>query len=175
MLRDHGRHPWSKDLFNEEFSFKYMPSNLQASLGCSQLSKIKLLLKLKRNIFLNYKYYLKKIENEILMNQDDAKVINSCWSNIVYFKTSQIKTIQKIKSELIKNNFFPRPFFYPLTSIPAYKKIDNNFKRFKKQNPVAYKTCKRGLVLPSSYLLDKSQIKKICLIIIKLLSKEKKR
>ena len=175
MLRDHGRHPWSKDLFNEEFSFKYMPSNLQASLGCSQLSKIKLLLKLKRNIFLNYKYYLKKIENEILMNQDDAKVINSCWSNIVYFKTSQIKTIQKIKSELIKNNFFPRPFFYPLTSIPAYKKIDKNFKRFKKQNPVAYKTCKRGLVLPSSYLLDKSQIKKICLIIIKLLSKEKRK
>jgi perosamine synthetase len=149
-----------------------MPSNLQASLGCSQLSKIKLLLKLKRNIFLNYKYYLKKIENKILLNQDNSKIINSCWSNIIYFKTSKIKTIQKIKNELIKNNFFPRPFFYPLTSIPAYRKIDKNFKRFKNQNPIAYKTCKRGLVLPSSYLLNKSQIKKICSIIITLITKE---
>jgi len=175
MLRDHGRHPSTKDLFNEEFSFKYMPSNLQASLGCSQLSKIKLLLKLKRNIFLNYKYYLKKIENDILMNQDDNKIINSCWSNIIYFKTSQIKTIKKIKNELIKNNFFPRPFFYPLTSIPAYKKIDRNFKKFKKQSPIAYKTCKRGLVLPSSYLLKKSQIKKICLIITRLVIEDNRK
>ena len=152
-----------------------MPSNLQASLGCSQLSKINLLLKLKRNIFLNYKYYLKKIENDILMNQDDNKIINSCWSNIIYFKTSQIKTIKKIKNELIKNNFFPRPFFYPLTSIPAYKKIDRNFKKFKNQNPIAYKTCKRGLVLPSSYLLKKSQIKKICLIIIRLVIEDNRK
>ena len=175
MLRDHGRHPWSKDLFNEEFSFKYTPSNLQASLGCSQLSKIKLLLKLKRNIFLNYKYYLKKIENEILMNQDDDKIINACWSTIVYFKNSQIKTIQKIKNELMKNNFFPRPFFYPLTSIPAYKKIDKNFKKFRNQNPVAYKTCERGLVLPSSYLLDRKKIEKICSIITKLVIEENRK
>ena len=109
------------------------------------------------------------------MNQDDNKIINSCWSNIIYFKTSQIKTIKKIKNELIKNNFFPRPFFYPLTSIPAYKKIDRNFKKFKNQSPIAYKTCKRGLVLPSSYLLKKSQIKKICLIITRLVIEDNRK
>ena len=167
MLRDHGRHPWTKDLFNEEFSFKYMPSNLQASLACSQLSKLNLLLKLKRDIFLNYKFYLKKLENEILMNQDNSKVKNSCWSNIIYFKTLPVETIQKIKYELMKNNFFPRPLFYPLTSIPAYKKIDKNYRKYKKQNPIAYQTCKRGFVLPSSYLINKKKIKKICSIIIK--------
>ena len=167
MLRDHGRHPWTKDLFNEEFSFKYMPSNIQGALACSQLSKINLLLKLKRNIFLNYKYYLKKIKNEILMNQDNSKVINSCWSIIVYFKNLKIRDIKKIKEELIKNNFFPRPFFYPLTSIPAYKKINRNYKKFKIQNPIAYKTYAKGLVLPSSYILSKIQIQKISNIIIK--------
>ena len=113
MLRDHGRHPWTKDFFNEEFSFKYMPSNLQASLACSQLKKIRLLLKLKRNIFLNYKFHLKEIEKEILMNQDNEKIINSCWSITIFFKKSKIKTIEKIKNTLIKNNFFPRPFFIP--------------------------------------------------------------
>ena len=167
MLRDHGRHPWTKDLFNEEFSFKYMPSNIQGALACSQLSKINLLLKLKRNIFLNYKFNLKKIKNEILMNQDNDKVINSCWSVIIYFKDLKIRNIKKIKDELIKNNFFPRPLFYPLTSIPAYKKINKKFKKFKTQNPIAYKTHTKGLVLPSSYILTKNQIKKISNIITK--------
>ena len=167
MLRDHGRHPWTKDLFNEEFSFKYMPSNIQGALACSQLSKISLLLKLKRNIFLNYKFNLKKIKNEILMNQDNSKVINSCWSIIIYFKSLKIKDIKKIKNKLIKNNFFPRPFFYPLTSIPAYKKINKNYKKFKTQNPIAYKTHAKGLILPSSYILSKIQIRKISNIIIK--------
>ncbi|MDB3986863.1 DegT/DnrJ/EryC1/StrS family aminotransferase [bacterium] len=167
MLRDHGRHPWTKDLFNEEFSFKYMPSNLQGALACSQLSKINLLLKLKRNILINYKLGLKKIKNEILMNQDNSKVKNSCWAIIIYFKNLKGKDIKILKDELIKNNFFPRPFFYPLTSLPAYKKIDKNFRRFKIQNPNAYKTYLKGLVLPSSYILNKIQIRKISKIIIK--------
>ena len=167
MLRDHGRHPWTKDLFNEEFSFKYMPSNLQGALACSQLSKINLLLKLKRNILINYKLGLKKIKNEILMNQDNSKVKNSCWSIIIYFKNLKKKDIKILKDELIKNNFFPRPFFYPLTSLPAYKKIDKNFRRFKIQNPNAYKTHLKGLVLPSSYILNKIQIRKISKIIVK--------
>lgn len=174
MLRDHGRYPWTKDLFNEEFSFKYMPSNLQASLACSQLKKIKLLLKIKRNIFLNYKKYLKKIEKEILMNEDNPKVVNSCWSIIIYFKEAKITTVEKIKKELIKNNFFPRPFFYPLTSIPAFKKIDKNYKKYKVKNPIAYKTQKKGLVLPSSYIIKENQIKKICKIIVKFLNENKK-
>ena len=92
---------------------------------------------------------------------------NSCWSIIIYFKNLKIRNIKKIKDELIKNNFFPRPFFYPLTSIPAYKKINKKFKKFKTQNPIAYKTHAKGLVLPSSYILTKSQIKKISKIIIK--------
>ena len=174
MLRDHGRHPWTKDLFNEEFSFKYMPSNLQASLACSQLRKIKLLLKLKRNIFLNYKYYLKKINKNIIMNQDDDKVINSCWSIIIYFKSSKIRTVNKIKMELMKKKFFARPFFYPLSAIPAYKKINKKNNKFRYQNPTAYNTSRKGLVLPSSYILNKKQIKKICEIIVKFINEEKK-
>lgn len=173
MLRDHGRHPWSKDLYNEEFSFKYMPSNLQASLACSQLSKIDLLLKLKRNIFLNYRKYLAELENDIIMNQDDKNIINSCWSIIIYFKNSKLKTIKNIKTQLIKKSFFPRPFFYPLTITPAYRKLDKNYKKFKYKNPIAYKTFKKGIVLPSSYILKKKQIEKICKVIIRLVKKEK--
>jgi perosamine synthetase len=174
MLRDHGRHPWTKDLFNEEFSFKYMPSNLTSFTSLLSIKKIKLLLKLKRNIFLNYKKYLKKIEKEILMNQDNSKVVNSCWSIIIYFKEAKLTAVEKIKKELIKNNFFPRPFFYPLTSIPAFKKIDKNYKKYKVKNPIAYKTQKRGLVLPSSYIIKENQIKRICKIIIRFLDEKKK-
>ena len=107
------------------------------------------------------------------MNQDNDKVINSCWSIIIYFKNLKLKTINKIKNELIRKRFFPRPFFYPLTYIPAYRKIDKNYRKFKNKNPVAYKTYKRGLVLPSSYLLKKNEIQNICKI-IKAFSTEEK-
>lgn len=173
MLRDHGRHPNSKDLFNEEFSFKYMPSNLQASLACSQLKKIKLLLKLKRNIFTNYKRYLEKIEDKIKMNQDDESVKNSCWSIIIYFKSVSIKNLKNIKKKLISNGFYPRPFFYPITYIPAYRKKDKNYMKFKNLNPIAYSTHKKGLVLPSSYILTKAKIKQISNIIIREIKDEK--
>jgi perosamine synthetase len=173
MLRDHGRHPRSKDLFNEEFSFKYMPSNLQASLACSQLKKISLLLKLKREIFENYRTYLKKVENKIIMNQDDKIVKNGCWSIIVYFKNTKLKTIKKIKKKLINSNFFSRPFFYPITYLPAYRKIDKNYRKFKNFNSIAYSTYKKGIVMPSSFILKKTKVKQIANIIIKELNNEK--
>lgn len=167
MLRDHGRYPWTKDLFNEQFSFKYMPSNLQAALACSQLKKINLLIKIKRRIFLKYKSNLKTVGSKIRMNQDNKNVKNSCWSIIIYFEDIKIKTIKKIKKDLINSNFFPRPFFYPLTYLPAYRKINKNYKKYKLKNPVAYKTYRRGLVMPSSYILKNNQIKKICEIVKK--------
>lgn len=166
MLRDHGRHPGTKDLFNEEFSFKYMPSNLQAALACSQLKKIKLLLQLKRKIFINYKIFLKKIESKIRMNQDDKTVKNSCWAIIIYFKEIKNEKLKNIKKKLISENFFPRPFFYPITYLPAYRKKNKKYKKFKYLNPIAYSTYKKGLVLPSSFILTKSKIKKISNIII---------
>ena len=162
MLRDHGRGPNTKDLFNEEFSFKYMPSNMQAALGYSQFKKLPLLLKKKRKIFENYKYYLKEVAEKIYLNEDTKIVRNGLWAIIIVLKDYNSKTINKIFNLLKKKKYFPRPLFYPISLLPAYIKKN---KKIIKINNNAYDTYKGGLVLPSSYLLKKSDIKKICILI----------
>tara|TARA_B100000787_G_C16199029_1_gene303337 strand:+ start:773 stop:1897 length:1125 start_codon:yes stop_codon:yes gene_type:complete len=159
MLRDHGRGENTKDLFNEEFSFKYMPSNMQAALGYSQFKKLPLLLKKKREIFENYKYYLKEIEEKIYLNEDNKIVKNGLWAVIIVLKNYDSIIVNKIFNLLKKKNYFPRPLFYPISLLPAYKKKN---KKLGKKNINAHETYKGGLVLPSSYLLKKIDIKKIC-------------
>jgi perosamine synthetase len=107
------------------------------------------------------------------MNQDDKIVKNGCWSIIVYFKNTKLKTIKKIKKKLINSNFFSRPFFYPITYLPAYRKIDKNYRKFKNFNSIAYSTYKKGIVMPSSFILKKTKVKQIANIIIKELNNEK--
>jgi perosamine synthetase len=162
LLRDHGRGPNTKDLFNEEFSFKYMPSNMQAALGYSQFKKLSLLLKKKRTIFNYYKYYLKDIKDKIYLNEDNVIVKNGCWAIILVLKDYDSNIIKKIFISLKSKKYFPRPLFYPISLLPAYKK-----KKVvpKKKNINAYETYKGGMVLPSSYLLKKNDIKKISKII----------
>ena len=91
MLRDHGRGPKTKDLFNDEFAVKYMPFNLQAALGYSQFKKIKLLIKIKRSIFFEYKKNLKEVTNLIQFNQDNKNILNGCWATVIVLKQKKKK------------------------------------------------------------------------------------
>ena len=166
-FRDHGRTDRSKDLYNDFFALKYMPSNMQAALGYSQFKKINTLLLKKRSIFNHYKKYLSRVSHLINLNEDNNKVKNGCWATVLVMKKNNPKLLKKISNKLKLNNFFARPFFYPISSLPAYQKIDKNYKKFKKKNPNAYFLYKNGIVLPSSYILKKKDIQRICNIIIK--------
>ena len=50
-----------------------------------------------------------------------------------------------------------RPFFYPLSSLPAYKQED----KYKPLNPIAYDICSRGINLPSALNITENQIEKV--------------
>lgn len=171
-FRDHGRDEKTKDLYNKYFALKYMPSNMQAALGYSQFKKLRLLLKKKREIFNFYKKFLYKVEHLVNLNEDDNKTINGCWATVLVLKKNKPQLIKKIFKELKLKNYFARPFFYPISSLPAYKKINKNFAKFKVKNPNAYFLNKNGIVLPSSYLLKHNDIKKICNILIKLITEK---
>ena len=164
MLRDHGRGPKTKDLFNDIFAFKYMPFNLQAALGYSQFLRIKFLLKKKREIFEIYKSKLKNNKN-IQLNLDNKFIKNGCWAVAITVKNAKRNTIKLINRALIKKKYMPRPFFYPISMLPAYRRKYNNYIYYKKNNLNAYNLAKKSLVLPSSYLLKKNDIINITKII----------
>jgi perosamine synthetase len=60
-----------------------------------------------------------------------------------------------------------RPFFYPLSSLPAYPMARV---KYKPMNPVSYDISYRGINLPGSAILTESQIDWICDGIKKLIS-----
>ena len=165
IYRDHGRdHGKTKDLYNDYFAVKYMPFNLQAALGYSQFLKLEKLLNIKRDIFENYKKCLKNLKN-ISFNIDDKNLRNGCWATVIKIKYLKQKSYKEIFLKLKKNRYLARPFFYPISQLPAFKNFPEK-KRIRKSNAKnASKLNKTSIVLPSSYNLKIKDIKKISTII----------
>ena len=141
FLRDHGRQPGT--YFNTEVTFKYMPFNVQAALGYAQFQRIEELVEKKRWIWKGFGERLKNIP-DILINPEPADGINGVWATALVFGESHNMTREKALNEIAKIGLPARPFFYPLTSLPAF----NREVEGREKNPVAYDVSSRGINLP---------------------------
>ncbi|MDP2593373.1 MAG: DegT/DnrJ/EryC1/StrS family aminotransferase [bacterium] len=155
FLRDHGRDA-KRSYFVLEAAPKYMPSNLQAALGLAQFDRVEELVKRKRYILHLYKKFLGDI-SDITLNMETKDVYNGAWApSLIFGKTSGLTG--KAAMEFLKKKGFPtRPFFYPLSSMPAYEKYKTGSAKL---NPVAYSLSHRGITLPASFSLSESAIKR---------------
>lgn len=161
FLRDHGRSN-KIPYFIEEVTPKYMPSNLIGSLALSQFHRIDELVNKKRKILHLYKKYFSSIQDQVFFNQDNDSIYNGAWATTMTFsKKFKINSLELIK-HLKKVNIPLRPFFYPLSTMPAYKK-------FKTFNPNANDIFSRSITLPSHFYTSEKQIKFISKKIIEVL------
>ncbi len=152
FLRDHGRAPGS--YFNLEVAYKYMPSNLQAALGFGQLQRIDELIEIKRRTFLRFRDNLRDIE-ALQMNEESADMVNGAWATAVVFSSDSGMTREAATGFLNERSIPVRPFFYPLSSLPAYH---GNRTGGPERNPVAYSTAQRGVHLPCAMNMTNDQI-----------------
>jgi perosamine synthetase len=141
FLRDHGRAPGT--YYNTEVTFKYMPFNVQAALGYAQLKRIHELVGKKRWIWQGLRERLADIP-DILLNPEPEFVVNGVWAPALIFGNSHEMTRDKALEELPKLGVPVRPFFYPLSSLPAFKREQEG----QRNNPIAYDTSARGINLP---------------------------
>ncbi len=151
FLRDHGRQPGS--FFNTEITFKYMPFNVQAALGYAQFKRIDELVDKKRWILNGFKERLDDIP-DILLNPEPSHIKNGAWAPALIFGKTHSMTRDKALEEIPKLNLPVRPFFYPLSSLPAFNKEQEG----RKNNPVAYDISSRGINLPSALNLSESDL-----------------
>jgi perosamine synthetase len=158
FLRDHGRKPDGPPYFNFEVTYKYMPFNLQAAMGYAQFQRIDELVAKKRAIFQRYQKRLDGIP-DILFNPEPSGVFNSVWiTGVLVGKSYGLDKLAII--DRMKEFGLPvRPFFYPLSSLPAYPGLS---KRYRSRNPVAYDICSRGINLPGALILTDQQIDMVC-------------
>lgn len=152
FLRDHGRAPGT--YFNTEVTFKYMPSNISAALGYAQFLRLDELVEKKRWIWQSFKEHFKDIP-DLYFNPEPENVYNGVWCTALVFGGSHNVTKDYIMQELDKMGLPSRPFFYPLTLLPAF---GGDTEQGRKNSPVAYSVSERGINLPSAFSVTAEQI-----------------
>lgn len=156
FLRDHGRAPGT--YFNTEITFKYMPFNLQAALGYAQFQRIDELIARKRWILEGYKQRLSGIP-DLHFNTESDDVYNGAWGSILVFGKSHAMSRDKALEEMPKLDLPTRPFFYPLSCLPAFPGREA---QARKNNPVAYDVSERGINLPAAYTITEDDLDVMC-------------
>ena len=160
ILSNHGLNPKksNKYFWPETLGFKYKMSNILAALGLSQMSQLEKFINQRRWIFKNYNKYLDKSLN-FNMNPIIDKRDNNFWlPYIVWNKKFGIRK-EELVNYLKKNGADCRPFFYPLSSTPLFKKFQN------KKNKTAYNISKYGICLPCSGRMTIQDIKYVSKLI----------
>jgi perosamine synthetase len=160
VLRDHGRPAGDKMFCNTDIAFKYKMSSMQAALGLAQIERIDDLVDRKREIFRWYADRLEKLDN-IAFNTEAAEVKNTYWmvSVIVDGKLGLGKEV--LMGLLDEKNIDSRPFFRPLSSIPAYAQMPQA-ERARQRNTVSYEIAPFGINLPSGLNLDEETVDYVC-------------
>jgi perosamine synthetase len=158
ILRDHGRRPGGPMYVNFEVTYKYMPFNLQAALGYAQFQRLDELVGRKREIFRMYKEGLRDVAG-LVFNPEPAHILNSVWVTAVVFERFLGMTKAAAMEKLAGLGIPSRPFFYPLSSLPAFGGAAD---RFSDRNPVAYDIASRGINLSCAMNLSALQVDAIC-------------
>lgn len=152
-LRDHAMSK-EKRYWHTEIGFNYRMTNIQAALGLAQLERIEEIIQKKRQIFTWYKEGLKNLEG-IRLNPEKEWARNVFWMvcfvSEVFDEIKRDEFMKKLRGQGIDT----RPFFYPCSLMPMYKK-DGLI------NPVSYEIYKKGLNLPSGYNLKEEEVEFIC-------------
>jgi len=161
FLRDHGRKPGDTKMFyNLEVAYKYRMSNLQAALGLAQLERIEELVARKQEIFSWYEKRLRNIVG-LAWNHEIEGIKNSYWMVTAIIDKQLGISKERLIALMSVKNVDCRPFFYPLSSLPAYENIVQA-SQVRAMNPVSYAISPFGINLPSALSLQEKDVDYVC-------------
>ena len=75
-----------------------------------------------------------------------------------------------VRDALADANIATRPFFPPLSSLPAYADSPDT-PRARGDNPVSYDLAERAINLPSALTLTQSQVDRVCAVVKRLVER----
>ena len=146
--------------FNQEVAYKYKMSAVQAALGLAQLERIEELVNKKRQIFTWYSQALKEVAG-VTPNYEAPLTKNTFWMvTVILAPRFGIEKLRLIEL-MAKQNIDCRPFFFPLSQIPAYKD-HKGIKMAQKRNTVSYSISPYGVNLPSGMNMTEEKVEYVC-------------
>ncbi len=167
VLRDHGRQPGDRMFWNTEVAYKYKMSSMQAALGLAQLERIDELITRKREQFEWYQQGLASVDG-ITMNAEPAGTRNVYWMVTIILDPKLGLNKTELIERLSQTGIDTRPFFHPLSSIPAYEDL-KEAQTARERNRVAYAISPYSINLPSALSLSQEDIQKVCAALISVL------
>jgi len=159
-LRDHGRASGEKMFWNAEVGYKYKMSSMQAALGLAQLERIDELVKRKRQIFSWYRQNLQSVEG-ITLNCEHQGTKNSYWMVTAIFDAQFGLLKEEIIRKMREREIDLRPFFYPLSSQPAYSAFASACDA-QRRNVVSYRVSPYGVNLPCGMNMTVEHVRYVC-------------
>ena len=164
VISNHGRSAKNRsNFFSEEIGLKYKISNVQAAIGCAQLERVDELVGKQRETF---EYYVDKLGDipGININYDSPEKFNSGWMPTVVFDQELGIDREFILNSFKSENIDARVFFFPISSMPMFPKVDNKN---------SYSIQSRAINLPSFHDITESQLERVCSVIFKILENSK--
>lgn len=160
FLRDHGRPPGDTMFCNTEIAYKYKMSSMQAALGLAQIERIEELVAMKRHIFAEYQSQLSNVDG-IILNSEAPEVRNTFWMVTVVLDEKFGVDKSFVMERMRTHGVDCRPFFHPLSTLPAYKNsLEAQLAR--KRNEVSYRISPRGINLPSGLNMTPGKVALVC-------------
>lgn len=159
-LRDHGRKPGDTMFFNHEVAFKYKMSAMQAAMGLAQTERLNELVTRKREIFSWYRERLAGCD-AITLNPELQHTFNSYWMVTAIFDRATQRTSSTLMPALDACGIDTRPFFHPLSSLPAYSAHPQTHSA-RRENPIAYDLAPRGINLPTHLRMTEDDVHRVC-------------
>lgn len=160
VLRDHGRQPDDTNFFNGEVAFKYKMTSLQAALGLAQIERAEELVGRKRAIFARYRERLGH-RADLALNAEPSGVRNSYWMTTVVWDASFGLHKTEVMAALKADGIDTRPFFHPLSSLPAYAQAADTV-RARAANRVSYDIGARAINLPCGMSIEEADVDYVC-------------
>lgn len=159
FLRDHGRPPGDRLFHNTEVAYKYKMSSMQAALGTAQLERVEELVTRKREIFAWYAEELAGLAG-VTLNHESPSTKNTYWMVTAVLDESLGLRKERLMERLGGEGIDCRPFFHPLSSLPAYSGSPQAVAA-QRRNRVSYAVSPFGINLPSALNLTREQVHRV--------------
>lgn len=169
FLRDHGRKPGDVMFFNSEVGYKYKMSSMQAALGLAQIERAEVLVDKKRRIFDWYHDRLSGVDG-LELNFESKQTKNSYWMVSVILDPKFGIQKEELFQKMNEYGISSRPFFYPLSAIPAFENTDQAVIA-QGRNHISYRISPYGLNLPCGMNMDKEKVTRVCSTLLQILNK----
>ena len=145
---------------HDDIGWNYRMSSMQAAMGITQLKKIDLLVKRKKEIGKLYFSLLKKNLFIKIQKPSLEYADNIYWVFGVLLKPNSELGRDKVVNKLLKKNIQTRNFFYPMHKQKIFQKLKifNKYSQF----PNAEFLSRNGFYLPSGLGVTNNEIRYIC-------------